>query len=199
MLKRLRDQLRCAGHHPSNERILPSRFLRYATFVCICAAFGGMLFGFDIAVISGTVPAVKRQFALDRWLEGFFVASALLGCMVGSALAGPISDAVGRKKVLIASSILFLATGLGCGLAPDFTFLVAFRFIGGIGIGVASMICPLYIAEISPTSIRGRMVTLFQLAIATGSVSACFPTLRWNGFSTKSHRALRMDSTGGHS
>jgi sugar porter (SP) family MFS transporter len=140
----------------------------YLTFVCVVAALGGLLFGFDTVVIGGTVTAVKKQFLLDQWLEGLFVASALIGCMVGSAFAGPISDAFGRKKVLILSSALFLATGLGCALAWDKWSLLLFRFIGGMGIGVASMVCPLYISEISPAKVRGRMVTLFQFAITIG-------------------------------
>jgi len=144
------------------------RSLRYVSFICLCAALGGLLFGFDIAVISGTVPAIKRQFALDPWLEGLFVASALIGCVLGSAVAGPVSDRIGRKKGLLIASILFIATGLGCALAQDRISLLAFRFIGGVGIGAASMVCPLYIAEVSPARVRGRMVTLFQLAIAIG-------------------------------
>ena len=140
----------------------------YLTFVCVVAALGGLLFGFDTVVIGGTVPAVKKQFALDQWLEGLFVASALIGCMFGSGFAGALSDAFGRKKVLILSSVLFLATGLGCSLAWDKWSLLMFRFIGGAGIGVASMVCPLYISEISPARVRGRMVTLFQFAITIG-------------------------------
>jgi sugar porter (SP) family MFS transporter len=142
--------------------------LGYLTFVCVVAALGGLLFGFDTVVIGGTVSAVKKQFMLDPWLEGLFVASALMGCMVGSLLAGPLSDAVGRKRVLALSSVLFLATGLGCAFAWDKWSLLAFRFVGGMGIGVASMVCPLYISEISPANVRGRMVTLFQFAITIG-------------------------------
>lgn len=140
----------------------------YLTFVCVVAALGGLLFGFDTVVIGGTVTAVKKQFLLDQWLEGLFVASALIGCMAGSLFAGPLSDAAGRKKVLILSSVLFLATGLGCTFAWDKWSLLTFRFIGGMGIGVASMVCPLYISEISPAKVRGRMVTLFQFAITIG-------------------------------
>jgi SP family arabinose:H+ symporter-like MFS transporter len=146
------------GRHP----------LRYTTFVCVCAALGGLLFGFDIAVISGTIPALRRQFGLDQWLEGILVASALIGCMLGSAAAGPVSDRVGRKNALMIASFLFIVTGLGCAFAPDRISLLSFRFIGGVGIGVASMVCPLYISEISPAGVRGRMVTLFQFAIAIG-------------------------------
>ena len=166
---------------PSSEPIAPAQSLRYVIFICVCAALGGVLFGFDIAVISGTVSAVKHQFALSHWLEGLFVSSALIGCMIGSAIAGPVSDGIGRKKVLLASAALFLATGVGCAVAANPTSLVAFRFIGGLGIGVSSAICPLYIAEISPTDIRGRMVTLFQLAIAVGICASLFSnaSLEW--------------------
>jgi sugar porter (SP) family MFS transporter len=155
--------------------------LGYLTFVCIVAAMGGLLFGFDTVVIGGTVSAVKKQFMLDQWLEGLFVASALIGCMIGSLFAGPVSDAVGRKKVLILSSVLFLATGLGCAFAWDKWSLLTFRFLGGTGIGVASMVCPLYISEISPARVRGRMVTLFQFAITIGICVCLFSnaTMEW--------------------
>jgi len=157
------------------------RDLRYVSFICMCAALGGLLFGFDIAVISGTVSAVRRQFALDPWLEGLFVASALVGCIVGAAIAGPVSDRMGRKTGLIISSILFIATGLGCAFALDKISLLSFRFIGGVGIGVASMVCPLYISEVSPARVRGRMVTLFQFAITIGICVSlfCNAVLAW--------------------
>lgn len=146
----------------------------YLTFVCIVSALGGLLFGFDTVVISGTVTSVTSQFELNEWLKGFFVAAALVGCMLGAGIAGSLSDAFGRKKVLILSSILFLVTGIGCAIAWDKWSLLIFRFIGGMGIGVASMVCPLYISEISPANLRGRMVTLFQFAITIGICLSLF-------------------------
>ena len=148
--------------------------MAFLTFVCVVSAMGGLLFGFDTVVIGGTVPAVTAQFQFDDWLKGLFVSSALIGCMIGSGAAGSLSDAFGRKKVLILSSILFLATGVGCAFAWDKYSLLVFRFIGGTGIGVASMVCPLYISEISPAAVRGRMVTLFQFAITIGICVSLF-------------------------
>jgi MFS transporter, SP family, arabinose:H+ symporter len=146
----------------------------YLTFVCVVSALGGLLFGFDTVVISGTVTSVTSQFELNEWLKGLFVAAALVGCMLGAGGAGSLSDAFGRKKVLILSSVLFLATGFGCAIAWDKWSLLIFRFIGGMGIGVASMVCPLYISEISPANLRGRMVTLFQFAITIGICLSLF-------------------------
>ncbi len=146
----------------------------YLTFVCVVSALGGLLFGFDTVVISGTVTSVTSQFELNEWLKGLFVAAALVGCMLGAGVAGSLSDAFGRKKVLILSSILFLATAIGCAIAWDKWSLLIFRFIGGMGIGVASMVCPLYISEISPANLRGRMVTLFQFAITIGICLSLF-------------------------
>lgn len=148
--------------------------MAFLTFVCVVSALGGLLFGYDTVVISGTVTAVTQQFVLTDWLKGLFVASALVGCMVGSAVAGPLSDTFGRKKVLILSSVLFLATAIGCAVAWDRWSLLTFRLIGGLGIGVASMVCPLYISEISPPNVRGRMVTLFQFAITIGICLSLF-------------------------
>jgi SP family arabinose:H+ symporter-like MFS transporter len=149
--------------------------------VCLCAALGGLLFGFDIAVVSGTVSAVRQQFALTPWIEGLFVASALIGCTVGSTVSGPIGDRIGRKRGLVIASILFIVTGLGCAFAPDRLSLLIFRFFGGVGIGISSVICPLYISEVSPARVRGRMVTLFQFAITIGICASLFSnaSLEW--------------------
>ncbi len=155
----------------------------YLTFVCVVSALGGLLFGFDTVVISGTVTSVTSQFELSDWFKGFFVAAALVGCMIGAGVAGSVSDAFGRKKVLILSSILFLATAIGCAIAWDKWSLLVFRFIGGMGIGVASMVCPLYISEISPARVRGRMVTLFQFAITIGICLSLFSNATLESFS----------------
>ena len=145
----------------------------YLILITAVAALGGFLFGFDTGVVSGLNEPIKDFFRLDdAALEGFFVSCVTIGCILGAALAGYASDLLGRKKVLLFSGILFFASALGCGFPPGFTGLIAFRFIGGIGVGVASMVAPLYISEISPSAIRGRMVTLFQLAIVIGMFSA---------------------------
>ncbi|WP_158827695.1 sugar porter family MFS transporter [Mucilaginibacter lacusdianchii] len=146
----------------------------YLYLVCLVAALGGFLFGFDTAVISGTVSLVKHDFDLNAVSEGWFVSCALLGCIVGVAFSGKLSDKYGRKIVLILSAILFLASALGCMWSNSFNVLIIFRLIGGLGIGVASMVSPLYISEFSPARYRGTMVSLYQLALTIGIVLAYF-------------------------
>jgi MFS transporter, SP family, arabinose:H+ symporter len=147
---------------------------RYFFLVCFIAALGGFLFGFDTAVISGVLQFVSKDFHFSLLMEGWFVSSALLGCIIGVAAAGKLSDRYGRKKIMILSASLFFISAIGCMLATSASLLILFRLIGGLGIGVASMVCPLYIAEFSPSSYRGRMVTLYQLAITLGIVAAYF-------------------------
>ncbi|RYU90523.1 MFS transporter [Mucilaginibacter terrigena] len=146
----------------------------YLYLVCLVAALGGFLFGFDTAVISGTVSLVKNDFSLSAVSEGWFVSCALLGCIIGVSFSGKLSDKYGRKIVLILSAVLFLASALGCMLSNSFTVLIIFRLIGGLGIGVASMVSPLYISEFSPSRYRGMMVSLYQLALTIGIVLAYF-------------------------
>jgi SP family arabinose:H+ symporter-like MFS transporter len=146
--------------------------LPYLVFVCLVSAIGGFLFGFDTAVISGTVGFVKHQFALDALQEGWFVASALLGCIIGVGFAGILADRFGRKAILFLSALLFAVSAVGCTIAPEQVSLIVSRLIGGLGIGVASMLAPLYISEISIPQYRGRMVTLYQFAITVGILAA---------------------------
>lgn len=146
----------------------------YLIFIALTAAFGGFLFGYDTAVISGTISLVKTQFALTTVMEGWFVSSALVGCILGVTMAGEMSDRFGRKASLIVSGLLFCASAFGCALCGSHTELIIFRLIGGLGIGIASMLSPLYISEVSPAKIRGRMVALYQLAICLGIVAAYF-------------------------
>src|SRR5690242_3407187 len=147
---------------------------KYFFLVCVIAAIGGFLFGFDTAVISGVLEFVSKDFHFSLFMQGWFVSCALLGCIIGVAAAGKLSDRFGRKKIMILSASLFLISAMGCMLAGNSFMLIAFRLIGGLGIGVASMICPLYIAEFSPSHFRGRMVALYQLAITLGIVGAYF-------------------------
>lgn len=142
--------------------------------ICFIAALGGFLFGFDTAVISGTLTFVVNCFHFSTRMEGWFVSSALLGCIIGVASSGKLSDIYGRKKVMLLSAGLFFISATGCMLAANAFVLISFRLIGGLGIGVASMICPLYISEFSPPDFRGRMVSLYQLAITIGIVAAYF-------------------------
>jgi len=140
----------------------------YLTFLSVVSALGGLLFGFDTAVISGTITTLKAQFALSSIMEGWLVSSALFGCAIGAALAGALSDRWGRKPVLLLSGLLFAVCSVGCALAWNIDVLISFRLIGGLGVGLTSMVSPLYISEISPPRLRGRMVTLFQFAITIG-------------------------------
>lgn len=146
----------------------------YLLLVCGIAALGGFLFGFDTAVISGTLTFVVNHFHFDSMMEGWFVSSALLGCIIGVAFSGKLSDAYGRKIVMILSAALFSLSAIGCMLASGPAILISFRLIGGLGIGVASMVCPLYLSEFSPAELRGRMVALYQLAITAGILGAYF-------------------------
>ncbi len=136
------------------------------------AALGGFLFGYDTAVISGTLSFVRSQFDLIPALEGWYVSSALIGCIIGVSGAGWLSDKYGRKKILLLTGTLFSISAIGCALSGDFNGLIIFRFIGGMGVGIASMLSPLYISEISPAGLRGRLVALYQLAITIGILSA---------------------------
>ncbi len=146
----------------------------YLYLVSLVAALGGFLFGFDTAVISGTISLVTKDFGLDAVSEGWFVSCALLGCIIGVIISGKLSDKFGRKIVLILSAFLFLTSALGCMYSGSFSALIIFRLIGGIGIGVASMVSPLYISEFAPSRLRGTMVSLYQLALTIGIVVAYF-------------------------
>lgn len=146
----------------------------YLFMVCFIAAIGGFLFGFDTAVISGTLTFVVKRFHFSAYMEGWFVSSALLGAILGVAFSGKLSDLYGRKKIMLLAAALFFLSAIGCMIAGNAFALIGFRLIGGVGIGVASMICPLYISEFSPPAFRGRMVALYQLAITLGIVAAYF-------------------------
>jgi SP family arabinose:H+ symporter-like MFS transporter len=145
---------------------------KYLFMICFIAAIGGFLFGFDTAVISGALSFLVTDFNFDPFMEGWFVSSALLGCIIGVIASGKLSDRIGRKNVMILSAGLFFVAAIGSMLATNIFWLITFRIIGGVGIGVASMICPLYISEIAPPRFRGRMVALYQLAITIGIVAA---------------------------
>jgi sugar porter (SP) family MFS transporter len=136
------------------------------------AALGGLLFGFDTAVISGTTAALQARFELTDGALGFTVASALIGTVVGSLVAGAPADRFGRKPMLLVIAIAYVVSSLGSGLAGSWAELLAFRFLGGLAIGAASVVTPVYIAEVSPARFRGRLVALNQLNIVLGILIA---------------------------
>ena len=142
--------------------------------VCLVAALGGLLFGYDTAVISDAIGFLQVHFKLDATMKGWAASSALLGCVIGVSVAGVVSDFAGRKKTQMLAGILFLVSAVGTAAADTFSFFVVFRVIGGVGVGVASMASPMYIAEISPARVRGRLVSVNQFAIATGMVVTYF-------------------------
>ena len=141
-------------------------------FIALVAALGGILFGYDTAVISGTTEVVKMQFGLTTGGEGWYVGCALIGSILGVAIAGMLSDFLGRKKTMLISAALFSISAIGCAVSADFTQLVIFRIVGGFGIGIVSIVSPVYISEVSPADVRGTMVSLYQLFITIGFLLA---------------------------
>lgn len=146
--------------------------LGYLFFISFVAALGGFLFGYDTAVISGTISQVSTQFGLDAMNQGWYVGCALLGSIGGVAVAGVLGDWLGRKRAMVVSAFLFSASAIGCAICGTFGELVLWRIVGGAGIGVASIICPLYISELAAAEYRGRLVSLYQLAVTIGFVGA---------------------------
>jgi len=143
-------------------------------YICLTASIGGLLFGFDTAVISGAINLVKSQFSLNALLEGWLVSSGLVGCIIGVFMTGILSDRIGRKKTMMWAGGMFFLSGIGCSFASSMTPLIAARVIGGIGVGMASVVSPMYIAEFAPANKRGRMIAYYQLAITIGILLAYF-------------------------
>jgi SP family xylose:H+ symportor-like MFS transporter len=142
--------------------------------ITIVATLGGLLFGYDTAVISGAISNLAEYFSLSPAQKGWAASSALVGCIAGAILASYLSISIGRKRGMIVASILFFISALGSGLADNFTIFIIYRIVGGVGVGLASMLAPMYIAEISPASQRGLLVSLYQLAIVTGIIVVYF-------------------------
>ncbi|MES2376079.1 MAG: sugar porter family MFS transporter [Bacteroidota bacterium] len=144
----------------------------YVYIITCIAALGGVLFGFDLVIISGTVPFFKSYFNLDAVGLGWAVGCINLGAAIGAMLAGWLSDKLGRKKLLMFSGFLFALTGIGTGWAAQFDLFVLSRILSGVAVGLAALVCPMYVAEISPSPIRGRMVSFYQLSIVIGILLA---------------------------
>ncbi len=179
---------------------LPHGSAWYLAGICLVASLGGLLFGFDTAVISGTVDAVEAQYQLNGFEVGWFGCSALIGCILGAAVAGSLSDRFGRKPLLIVAALFFFLSALLAAAAPGFSWLVWGRIIGGLGVGVASVLAPMYISEFSPPRLRGRLVAFYQLSIVVGILAAyfsnwalaCFAEARPEAFAAAQwlHRAM---------
>lgn len=163
-------------NNTKNDKLLNENKARimYVMLVCAVAALGGLLFGYDTGVISGAIGPLEQRFDLSPKGVGWAASCALVGCIFGAAFAGTISDRIGRKKVLIISAVLFLVSALGTALPRNLIEFIIFRFIGGLGVGAASLTSPMYIAEISPARIRGRMVSVNQFAIVSGFLVVYF-------------------------
>lgn len=148
--------------------------LKYVVFLALVSAMGGLLFGYDWVVIGGAKPFYERFFNItsSATLQGLAMSSALLGCLLGSIFAGYFTDKYGRKIPLLFSAFLFVVTSIGTGAFNSFTMFMIFRILGGVGIGLASNISPVYIAEISPSHMRGKLVAINQLTIAIGVLGA---------------------------
>lgn len=150
--------------------------LGFVVGIASVAALGGLLFGYDTAVISGAIGFLQEHFELSPAMKGWTASSALVGCIVGVAIAGffGISDRFGRKRTLILAAIFFLVSAIGTAFPRNLTEFIIFRIVGGVGVGIASMTSPVYIAEISPARIRGRLVSLNQLAVVSGVLVVYF-------------------------
>jgi SP family arabinose:H+ symporter-like MFS transporter len=140
----------------------------YIYKITIVAAVGGLLFGYDTAVVAGAIGFIQKKFELSAAMMGWIASCALVGCIVGAMSSGYLSDKLGRKKVLILSAILFAVSSIGTAIPQSLSMFVVFRIIGGLGIGIASMISPMYITECAPAAIRGRLVSINQFGIVTG-------------------------------
>lgn len=142
----------------------------YALLLTVVAALGGLLFGYDTAVIAGAIDYLTEHFQLSPEMKGWAASNILLGCALGAAVAGPLADYLGRRRVLIISAILFAISAIGTAIPESLTQFVVARMLGGLAVGAAAIVSPLYIAEIAPAHLRGRLVALQQIAIISGMV-----------------------------
>ena len=141
------------------------RFIYQCTLV---AAIGGLLFGYDTAVVAGAIGYIEEKYQLSAAMTGWAASCALIGCMIGAMIAGGLSDKLGRRKVLMISAWAFAISSVGIMIPISLNIFILFRMIGGIGIGIASILSPMYISEIAPASIRGRLISIYQLGIVIG-------------------------------
>lgn len=177
----------------TTESLVGVRSKTFLPLICLVASLGGILFGFDTAVISGTFGMVETQFGLTKIAVGWFGSSALIGAILGALVAGMLSDRYGRKPMLILAAILFFVSVVCSTIPPTFSLLILARLIGGLGVGLASVLSPLYISEFAPPEIRGRLVALYQLSIVVGILLAYFSNWMLSGFA-ESHSAQQEAS-----
>ncbi len=155
--------------------------MRYVYLLTTVAAFGGLLFGYDTAVIAGAIGFLQTKFELTAAMKGWAASSAIIGCIFGAAGAGYLSDTFGRKKGLMISAVLFAISAVGSAIPDSLTQFAVARFIGGLGVGAASMLAPLYITELAPAQVRGKLVSLYQLAIVLGILLIYFINMMVSG------------------
>lgn len=144
----------------------------YIFLICAVVSLGGILFGFDLSIISGTVSYFKAYYVLDEFYTGWAVGSINLGAVIGAIIAGKMSDKLGRKNALLICALLFAVSGVATGWATNFSIFVLARMLSGVAVGIAALVCPMYIAEIAPSKYRGTLVTFYQLSIVTGILLA---------------------------
>jgi SP family arabinose:H+ symporter-like MFS transporter len=157
--------IRAASESNEQSLMIGRLNLWYLSFLACTGALGGLLFGFDIAIITGAGPFLMQQFALSDISLGFAFSSLLFGCILGSFVAGRLTDRYGRKRLLVWVALLFAATSIATAVAPNFAVFVIARFLGGLAVGGVSLLSPMYVAEVSPAPVRGRMGTFYQLSI----------------------------------
>lgn len=170
--------------------------LRFITLVSFVTALGGLLFGFDTAIISGTIPYISAYFKLDAYGLGWSVSAILIGCAAGAMMAGKLADKYGRRFMLIICAILFAVSGIGVALSNQLYIFIIFRLIGGLGVGAAALVSPMYIAEIAPPAIRGRLVAFYQLAIVFGILLAYFVNYLFDGVGANNWRWMFASQAG---
>jgi sugar porter (SP) family MFS transporter len=168
---------------------------RYLYFVTFVAALGGLLFGFETGVINGTIYYVAKYFSLSAGMKGFVVSAALVGCIVGALGIGVPGDKYGRRNMLKVIAVFFFLSMIGTGLAPNISVFVIARFIGGLAVGGASVIVPMYISEVSPANLRGRLVATNQFSIVLGILVAFFSNYIINNFGEGNWRLMFLAGT----